>query len=104
MLTMAWATLRIGEAAGLRRSDIDTVARTLRVANDIVEVGSKLHEGPPKTAGGRRSYESSPRLLWGLLASAPVGLNDGSTWTFSAAPREGRHDQLAAREAKVGQK
>jgi integrase len=53
VLTMAWATLRIGEAVGLRRSDIDTVAGTLRVANNIVEVGSKLHEGPPKTAAGR---------------------------------------------------
>jgi len=49
-------------------------------------------------------YESSPRLLWGLFESARVGLNDGSTWTFFAAPREGRHDQLAARETKVGQK
>jgi hypothetical protein len=38
------------------------------------------------------------------LASAPAGLNDGSTWAFSAAPREGRNDQLSAREAKVGQK
>jgi integrase len=67
VLTMAWATLRIGEAVGLRRSDIDTVAGTLRVANNIVEVGSKLHEGPPKTAAGRRTM-SLPSSVTAELA------------------------------------
>ena len=67
VLTMAWATLRIGEAVGLRRSDIDTVAGTLRVANNIVEVGSKLHEGPRKTAAGRRTM-SLPSSVTAELA------------------------------------
>jgi integrase len=55
VLVMAWGTLRIGEAAGLRRIDLDLAAGRLRVANNVVEVGSRLHEGPPKTAAGRRS-------------------------------------------------
>jgi integrase len=52
---MAWATLRIGEVLGLRRIDLDLNAGRLRVANNLVEVGSRLHEGPPKTRAGRRS-------------------------------------------------
>jgi integrase len=55
VLTMAWATLRIGEAAGLRRADVDAAAGTLRVANNLVEVSGRLHEGPPKTGAGRRT-------------------------------------------------
>jgi len=55
VLTMAWATLRIGEAAGLRRADVDAVAGTLRVANNLVEVSGRSHEGPPKTGAGRRA-------------------------------------------------
>ena len=55
VLIMAWATLRIGEVLGLRRIDLDLNAGRLRVANNLVEVGSRLHEGPPKTRAGRRS-------------------------------------------------
>jgi integrase len=67
VLTMAWATLRIGEALGLRRSDLDLAEGTLRVANNLVEVAGKLHEGPPKTAAGRRTM-SLPASLVSELA------------------------------------
>jgi integrase len=50
VLTMPWATLRIGEAMELRRSDLELAAGTLRVANNLVEV-----EGPLKTSGGLRT-------------------------------------------------
>jgi integrase len=36
VLVMAWATLRIGEAAGLRRKDIDLDAGAVRIANKAV--------------------------------------------------------------------
>jgi len=55
VFTVAWPTLRIGEATGLRRSDIDLVAGTPCVANNAVEVAGKLYEGPPKTSAGRRT-------------------------------------------------
>ena len=55
VLTLAYATLRVGEAARLRRADLDVEAGTLRVANNVVEVGGKLIEGPPKTAAVRRT-------------------------------------------------
>ena len=47
------ATLRIGEATRLRRSEVDVTAGTIRIANNVVELASKLHEGPPKAAGRR---------------------------------------------------
>jgi len=66
VLTLAYATLRIGEAAGLRRADIDVEAGTLRVASSVVEVGGKLIEGPPKTAAGRRTM-TMPASVMGEL-------------------------------------
>jgi len=57
------ATLRIGEASGLRRSDIDIVAGTTRVANNVVEVAGKLHEGLPKTAAARRVMRLPASLI-----------------------------------------
>ncbi|MCU1495996.1 MAG: Phage integrase [Acidimicrobiaceae bacterium] len=63
VLVMAWATLRIGEATGLRRSDIDLLTGRLRVANNVVEVAGTLHEGPPKTNAGRRSMMLPPSIV-----------------------------------------
>jgi len=55
VLLMAWATLRIGEALGLRRLDLDLKARRMRIANNLVEVAGRRYEGSPKTKAGRRS-------------------------------------------------
>src|SRR5487761_510050 len=55
VLVMAWATLRIGEATGLRRSDINLSAGTIRIENNAVQVLGRPIEGPPKTKTGRRS-------------------------------------------------
>jgi integrase len=55
VLTMVFATLRLGEAAGLRRTDVDPLHRRVRVTNNVVEVAGQLHEGPPKTRAGRRT-------------------------------------------------
>jgi len=64
VLVPAWGTLQIGEAAGLRRIDLDNLAAgRLCVANNVVEVGSRLHEGPPKTAAGRRAMTLPPSVV-----------------------------------------
>jgi integrase len=63
---MADATLRIGETAGLRRADLDPLAGTLRVANNLAELQGQLYEGPPKTDAGRRAMS--------LPASIPADL------------------------------
>lgn len=68
VLVMAWGTLRIGEAMGLRRTDLDFGAGRLRIANNLVEVSGKLYEGPPKTKAGRRSI-ACRHLLWPSFGS-----------------------------------
>jgi len=55
VLVMAWGTLRIGEASGLRRSDVNLDAGTIRIENNAVQVLGRPVEGPPKTRAGRRS-------------------------------------------------
>ena len=86
VLVMAWATLRIGEAIGLRRSDLDLHAGRLRVANNVVEVSSKLHEGPPKTKAGRRSMTLPPSIVAELqLHAARFG---GSPYVFTSPKAE----------------
>ena len=77
---MAWATLRIGEAAGLRRIDVDRGPGTIRVANNVVQVRGRAIQGPPKTKAGRRSMT--------LPASIAAELSDhldrqaGSNYVF----------------------
>jgi integrase len=89
VLTMALATLRIGEATGLRRSDVDVIAGTIRIANNVVEVAGKLHEGPPKTAAGRRTM----RLPSSLLDELADHLDrfSGATYVFPRSDGEVLH-------------
>ncbi len=63
VLVMAWGTLRIGEASGLRRSDVDLDAGTIRIENNAVQVLGRPLEGPPKTKAGRRSMTLPPSVL-----------------------------------------
>ena len=68
-LLATWAGLRYGEAAGLKRADIDLRAGTVRVDRQLQELaGGVLVEGPPKTDGGatpthRGSAGLAPRHL-----------------------------------------
>jgi integrase len=89
VLTMAWATLRIGEATGLRRSDVDVVSGTIRVANNVVEVAGKLHEGPPKTAAGRRAMRLPPSLVDELAEH--LDRFSGATYVFATPDGEVLH-------------
>jgi integrase len=82
VLVMAWGTLRIGEATGLRRMDLDLAAGSLRIANNVVEVGSCLHEGPPKTAAGRRSMTLPPSVATELRVH--VAYSVSSRYVFPA--------------------
>jgi integrase len=51
----AYAGLRWGELAGLRRRDVNLEAGSLTVVRQLTEVNGTLAFGPPKTAAGRRS-------------------------------------------------
>ena len=63
VLVMARAALRIGEAIGLRRSNLDLRTGRLWVANNVVEVSGRLHEGPPKTSAERRTMRLPPSVV-----------------------------------------
>ena len=52
---LALRGLRRGEALGLRWEDLDLDQKVLRVAQQLVEVGTELVFGPPKTKTGTRT-------------------------------------------------
>ncbi|MGD0982773.1 MAG: site-specific integrase [Acidimicrobiales bacterium] len=54
VLVGAFAGLRIGELAGLKRSRVDLLRRRIDVAEVCVEAEGHLYFGPPKTRAGRR--------------------------------------------------
>ena len=80
VLVMAWATLRIGEATGLRRSDINLDAGTIRIENNAVQVLGRPIEGPPKTKAGRRSM-TLPSSVFDDLRDH-LELQPGSKYVF----------------------
>jgi integrase len=62
VLVGAYGGLRIGELAGLRRTHVDLLRGTVRVAEIITEVSGKLYIGPPKTRASRRTV-GLPRFV-----------------------------------------
>jgi integrase len=62
VLLAVFGSLRWGELAALRRSDIDFQARTVRVSRQLSEQrGGGFAFGPPKSDAGRRTV-AIPRL------------------------------------------
>lgn len=55
VLTAAFAGLRWGELAGLRRRRVDLLHKTITVAEQLTEVNGRLAFGPPKTEAGKRT-------------------------------------------------
>jgi integrase len=55
--------LRQGEALGLRWSDVDFAAGTLRVHNQLQRIDRKLTLVPPKTAKSRRTLVMPPLIV-----------------------------------------
>ena len=55
VLLKAYGGLRLSEMAGLRRSRVDVLRRTVRIAEQAVEVRGQMYFGPPKTKAGRRT-------------------------------------------------
>src|SRR6266511_4119106 len=72
VLVGAYGGLRIGELAGLRRSHVDLLRGTVRVAEIITEVSGKLHIGPPKTRASRRTV-GLPRFVVRELGTQLAG-------------------------------
>ena len=64
VLLAAFASLRWGELAALRRCDIDPVAGTVSVGREQVELDTgQLIVTPPKSAAGVRTVALPPAIL-----------------------------------------
>jgi integrase len=79
----AYGGLRIGELAGLRRSRVDLLRGTVRVAEILTEVAGRLHFGPPKTRAGRRTV-SLPRVVTRELAAHLADGGEPTDHVFTA--------------------
>jgi integrase len=100
VLLAVFGSLRWGELAALRRSDIDVQARTVRVARQLTEQhGGGLVFGPPKSDAGRRTVAVpeviAPDLAAHLVAYARPG-DDGLLFT-SAQGTLLRHSNFCRR-------
>ncbi|MBA2726027.1 MAG: site-specific integrase [Actinobacteria bacterium] len=67
ILTAGFVGLRFGELAGLKIEKVNLLARSIRVDEQLVEVGGKLRSGPPKTRAGIRTV-TVPAILADVLS------------------------------------
>lgn len=63
VMVSAWCALRFGEAAELRRSDVDLKAGVLRVRRAVVRVDHAVVVGTPKSTAGARDVAIPPHLV-----------------------------------------
>ena len=63
VVLQAWCALRFGEAAELRRKDVDLKNGVLRVRRAVVQVGRETIIGEPKSEAGRRDVAIPPHLV-----------------------------------------
>jgi len=67
VLLKAYGGLRLSEMAGLRRGRLDTLRKTVRVAEQAVEVRGHMYFGPPKTKAGRRTISLPGQVVAELV-------------------------------------
>jgi integrase len=91
VLLTVFGSLRWGELAALRRSDIDFQARTVRISRQLSEQrGGGFTFGPPKSEAGYRTV-AIPAVITSDLASHIVTLpRRVTTGSCSSAPRASR--------------
>lgn len=103
VLLMSWCALRFGEAAELRRKDVDLKNAVLRIRRGVVRADGQVLVGDPKSDAGRRDVAIPPHLVplvrehvathagWGrdgLLFPGPDGGNlahSSFMWHFDRA-------------------
>jgi integrase len=84
VLVLAYAGLRWGEAAAMRRGRVDLLRRRLEVVESLAEVVGQLHFGPTKTYQER--WVTMPRFLVESLAAHLESVSSGSgSLVFTAA-------------------
>ena len=103
-LVSGWCGLRIGEAAGLRRGDVDLSAGILRVAQAAQYVGTpaRLVIGPPKSVRGVRVVhmpQHVTRELGEYIAEREPWKAKDHIWTRRDGQPVSRHTVLSAFKA-----
>jgi integrase len=85
VLVMAYCGLRFGEAAALRRGDVDMLRGRLTVARALAEVRGHITEGPTKT--GKVRTVTMPKMVVKALGEHMASQPDpeGSDLIFTAA-------------------
>ncbi len=87
VLLAAFGSLRWGELAALRRSDIDLTNRTIRVDRQLTEVtGQGLTFGPPKSAAGRRTLPLLSMIVTDLADHLDQHAQDGDDGLIFTSP------------------
>ncbi len=82
--------MRRGEVLGLRWQDIDFEGGTFTINHQIIQMGSKIMFGDPKTEAGRRTLPLLPHIR-ALLVDLPRRAVDGTGLVFTG--RNGRFIQ-----------
>jgi integrase len=84
VLLAAWATLRWGEAAGLRRRDFNLLHGTVTIDEQLIQLdGGVLELGKPKTAAGVRTVAIPPHLMQDVkLHLAEFVAAEPDAWVF----------------------
>ncbi len=78
MVTLAaWAGLRFGEIAELRRSDLDLNAGTVSITRSATRASGGMVVGPPKTRAGVRVVSIPPHVLPKIAAHLDLYVADG---------------------------
>jgi len=105
-LVSGWCGLRIGEAAGLRRGDVDLDEGVIRIAQTAQYLGTpaRLVIGPPKSERGVRIVHM-PAHVTVALGEHFATRNDWKATDFVWTRRDGqpppRHTVLSAFKAAV---
>jgi integrase len=111
----AWAIFltrgpRRGEVAGLRWSDVDLDAGTLRIATTRISIGGRVEESTPKTAAGKRPVPLDAGLVTILKAhrrrQLEAKMAAGPGWTesghvFTREDGQPLHPEWFSRRFKV---
>ena len=88
VLLAAYGGLRAGELFGLRAKRVDVLRRRIQIAETVVDVGGKLHFGPPKTRAGNRTVPL-PRAAADPLAEHLTAFARGPEDLVFTAPEGG---------------
>ena len=80
VLLAGFGGLRWGECAGLRRSKVDLLHRTVAITEQATEVAGRIDVGPPKTTAGVRTV---------AIPSVVVAALDAHVATYAAHDADG---------------